>query len=150
MKARIDTFVQLSAALTGFGRVDLFGTAMVENYLKTLETGLPEGVVDELLAAFEKGLARGDGEAAIQAVLEDAKLGPVARSLAVLWYAGSWTSLPDDWCASYGAEALDVSRVLSAGAYRAGLQWEVAGAHPPGSKQQGFGAWALAPERSVA
>jgi len=148
MNARMEKFLGLSAVLTGFGRVELFGTAMATTYLQTLDTALPKGVVDELLAAYDPGVAQDAIEAAVNRMLEDPKLGPVARNLMVLWYCGSWTCLPDGWCAAYGPSRLDVSRVLSADAYQAGLQWIVAGAHPAGARQQGFGAWAMAPEGS--
>lgn len=149
MDARLDPFLRLSTALTGFGRVDLLGTAMAVTCLQTLDAALPTGLVAELLAAYPPGLSPTDDEAAVNRLLADTKLGPVARSLIVLWYSGSWTSMTDDWCASYGAAQLDVTRVLSADAYLAGLQWVVAGAHPPGARQQGFGAWAMAPEGST-
>jgi|SRR6516162_9621972 len=61
---------------------------------------------------------------------------------------GSWTVLPDTWRRAYGVFPLDETGVASATAYQAGLQWVVAGAHPPGSQQQGFGSWEGAPERS--
>jgi hypothetical protein len=149
MQERTEQFLGLSAVLTGFNRMQLLGTAMTGIYLDTLEAILPAGVVDELLAAYRK-LPEGPGrEAAVEAtILNDPKLGPVARNLIVLWYCGAWTALPDAWRTAYGASPLDTSRVLSADSYLAGLQWVVAGAHPAGSQQQGFGAWSMAPERS--
>ena len=30
-------------------------------------------------------------------ILDDPKLGPVARNLIMLWYCGTWTALPEDW-----------------------------------------------------
>jgi hypothetical protein len=135
--SRSERFVMLSARLTGFGRVTLLGTGMTAEYLTALDAVVGAPLVDELLAA-------GD----VRALLEDAKLGPVARNLILLWYCGTWTALGDDWRAAYGTSPLDATRVESAEAYQAGLQWIAAGAHPAGARQQGFGAWAVAPERA--
>jgi hypothetical protein len=136
----------MSALLTGFGPIDLLGTGMAESYLRTIDAAAPEGVVDELLDAFRRlpdGAAR--EAAAGTAILGDGKLGPVARNLILLWYRGTWTALPREWRSAYGASPLDTDRVVSPGAYQAGLQWVAAGAHPSGARQQGFGAWASPP-----
>lgn len=121
MDDRADRFVRASALLTGFGRVALLGTAMTDDYLRALDAALPAGTVDDLLAACE--------ERGAEAVMADERLAPVARSVIVLWYCGT----------------LD-GRVLSMESYLAGLQWVAAGAHPVGARQQGYGAWAVAPE----
>ena len=118
----------------------LLGTGMTNVYLRALDAVLPAGTLDDMLAA-------GDG---VSDLLEDPKLGPVARNLIPLWYCGTWTPLPDKWRAAYGTSPLDTNRVESAEAYQAGLQWVVAGAHPAGARQQGFGAWSVAPEAAVA
>lgn len=143
---RKDVFLELSQLLTGFGRVELLGTGMADAYLETLDTVLPAGLLDEILAAFAR-LPPGAGrEAAVASeILGYAKLGPVARNLILLWYCGTWTPLPDAWRAAYGASPLDVKRVVSGQAYQAGLQWTAAKAHPAGARQQGFASWAAAP-----
>jgi hypothetical protein len=133
--SRSERFIVLSARLTGFGRVTLLGTGMTAEYLASLDTVVGAQLVDELLAADDA-----------DALLQDAKLGPVARNLIMLWYCGTWTALPEDWRAAYGTSPLDTTRVESAEAYLAGLQWVVADAHPAGARQQGFGAWSVAPE----
>lgn len=170
MENRIDQFVRLSALLTGFAQLHLLGTGMAETYLRAADAALPEGVLGELLdagsppsagsaspggpalpgAAAQPGaasLAGGTdpGAAAGQAILGDAKLGPVARTLILLWYRGAWTALPQEWHSAYGASPQDVDHVVSAEAYQAGLQWDAAGAHPAGARQQGYGAWASPP-----
>jgi hypothetical protein len=148
---RFDRFLDLSERLTGFGQVDLLGTGVAGEYLSTLDAVLPEGMLDELLAAHDALPGGADRDAAVaSAILSDAKLGPVARNLILLWYCGAWTALPDAWRAAYGVSPLDTNRVVSAEAYLAGLQWLVARAHPAGAQQQGYGAWALPPEAAVA
>jgi hypothetical protein len=137
---RAERFIELSAFLTGYGRVELLGTGLTGLYLKTLDTVLPAGVVDELLEAGAGGRAEGE------AILDDPKLGPVARNVILLWYCGTWTALSDAWHAAYGSSPFDISRVVSAEAYQGALQWTAAGAHPAGARQQGFGAWSLPPE----
>jgi len=143
---RLDSFIETSALLTGFTPVTLLGTGMAESYLRAIDAAVPAGVVDELLDAFGR-LPGGAGReaAAGPAILGDAKLGPMARNLILLWYRGTWTSLPDAWRSAYGASPLDTDRVVSPEAYQAGLQWVAAGAHPAGARQQGFGAWAARP-----
>jgi len=140
----------MSVALTGFGRTELLGTGMVDEYLRTLDAILPVGLVDELLAAYE-GPPQGDDleGAVISRMLDDPKKGPVARNVILMWYCGTWTALPDAWRAAYGASPLDTNHVVSVEAYQAGLQWVAAGAHPAGALQQGFEAWSLEPERSL-
>jgi hypothetical protein len=145
---RIESFLGLSAPLTGFSRIELLGSGMAAEYLCTLEATLPAGVCNELLSAWDARPAGSDPEAAAAQLLNDPKLGPVAQHVILLWYCGSWTALPDAWRSAYGAAPLDVSRVVSAEAYQAGLQWLAAGAHAPGSRQQGFAAWSMPPEGS--
>lgn len=147
MSDRLDALVDLSALLTGFHRVQLFGTGMADQYLKTLEDVLPAAVLDGLLNAYEK-LPEGDErEAALEAqIFGHPDLGAVARNLILLWYTGTWRALPDEWRGRNGRSPLDLDRVVSPEAYVAGLQWVAAGAHPMGGRQQGFGSWALAPE----
>lgn len=141
MGARVEAFIEVSAELTGFCRVELAGTSMAEDYLAALDAVLPPGLLDRLLEQW-----RSKGR---DAVLGDATLGPVARNIVLLWYRGAWTPLPADWRAANGASPLDTARVISARAYRAGLQWVAAGAHPAGAAPQGYGAWALAPATST-
>ena len=131
MQDRMEQFLGLSVELTGFDRLHLLATAMTGTYIDTVDARLPAGVLDELLAVYGKLPAGAGREAAITRLLEDPKLGPVARNLILLWYCGTWES-----------------GVVSAEAYLAGLQWVAAGAHPAGARQQGFGAWSQAPESS--
>ena len=137
MDARATRFLEISADLTGFCRVELAGTGMTAAYLAALDAVLPVGLVDRLLAAWPN--------AGKSAVLDDPELGPVARNVILLWYRGAWSALPQDWRAAHGVSPHDTDRVLSAAAYRAGLQWAAASAHPAGAAPQGYGAWAAPP-----
>src|SRR4051794_30648175 len=119
MQGRTDRFLSLSAVLTGFTRAELLCAGVVDEYLRTLDAILPAGLVDELLAACEQLPQGADLESAFTSqILDDPRLGPVARNLALLWYCGTWTALPDAWRAAYGASPLDTNRVVSAVAYQ--------------------------------
>ena len=147
---RLDAFVDASVRLTGFTRTELLGTCVAEEYTKTLEAMLPESILDALLEAIN-GLPLGaehDSELSSK-VFDHRDLAPVARSLIVLWYTGTWTELPADWRARNGSSSLDTTRVVSANGYLAGLQWKTVGAHAPGGDMQGFGAWALPPAGDI-
>lgn len=144
MTSRPQSFVALSSALTGFSRVRIHGTGMTETYLDELDVILPDGFLDRLIDAFSTG-----GEDALNALLDDPDLGPVARQLTLLWYTGTWTALPEDWRQRNGASARDTTHVVSPASYQAGLQWAVVNAHPAGSRQQGFGFWSTAPAELV-
>lgn len=154
MQQTIENFLGLSALLTGFSSVVLAGTGMTGEYLRTLAMALPAGALEELLTAYAKLPSGNECDAAVESLLHDPKLGPVAQSLMLLWYTGAWSSLPATWHAAYGAAPADgkgaVSKgVVSGEAYQAGLQWIAAGAHAAGSAQQGFGAWNLPPGLST-
>src|SRR5579871_2361224 len=144
--APAESFAELSAALTGFRRAELWGTGQVESYLTELLNTVGEPITARLLDAGDTALCAIDPAAAIQAlILNDPDLGPVARNTIVMWYLGQWDPLPGAWRAKNGASPLDTSRVISAEAYRAGLAWTAAGTHPKGANPPGYGSWATAP-----
>jgi hypothetical protein len=139
---RLDEFLDLSIALTGFSKLHLIGTGVGTEYLETVEKIVPGEIIDQLLHAHAG--PGGDTELSA-ALLDDATLGPVARNIIVLWYTGTWIPLPEDWCESVGRSAADVAHVVSSEAYLAGLQWRTIGAHPPGGLPPGFASWACPP-----
>ncbi|MEF0943460.1 hypothetical protein [Rhizobium sp. BR 362] len=144
MSERLASFIALSSALTGFNAMRLQATGLAETYLALLDQIVPSGIVKDLLGSFRELPTDRDGERS-PAILGNARLGPIARNVIVLWYCGTWQQLPEGWRSAFGASPLDKTHLVSGAAYQAGLQWLAAGAHPPGAKQQGFGAWALAP-----
>lgn len=146
MNQRFERFLTLSERLTGFNRVPLLGTGVSDQYLNVVEAELPSGILDDLLAAFDRALAdENPNEAIASQLCGDARFGPIIRSVILLWYCGTWTALSDEWCTAYGPCKSRSNYVVSAQSYQSGLQWAVAGAHPPGARQQGFGAWSRAP-----
>jgi hypothetical protein len=137
-----DSFVALSAALTGFREVDLWGTGQAERYLDEVIATVGDALVARLLVTGDEALRTGRLQ---KLVMDDPDLGPVARNVIVLWYLGQWNALPHEWRNRNGASPLDVPRVISADAYSSGLVWTAIGAHPMGAKPPGFGSWANPP-----
>jgi hypothetical protein len=148
MTSRSQSLIELSAALTGFSPVLLRGTGMTQQYLQKIESIVPERLLDGLFGDIENS-SDTSGRHDLTAILQDPDLAPVARAIAVLWYCGAWTELPEEWRARNGAAPGDTSGVVSGAAYQAGLQWTVVGAHPAGARQQGFGAWSVAPAELI-
>jgi len=145
-------FVALSAILTGYEQVELWGTGVAEVYFQTV-VGIVGGDVAKQLLAVGAAIQerwRGDPgglDAAVRAeILASPKLGPVARNVIQLWYLGSWMQLPEAWRSEFGTSPADTTRVVSAAAYQQSLVYDAMAAHPPGAKQPGFGSWALDPE----
>jgi hypothetical protein len=98
----LERFMAFSAGATGFRVTDLWGTGQAEDYFET--------VLDEA------------GEALLRELLEDqatafgsAKLGPLARNIIKLWYAGTWYELPPEWAAAFGAPLKRVPAPRQAG-----------------------------------
>jgi len=148
-------FLDLSVVLTGFSRLDLLGTGMLDLYCETLTEIVGESICGELWTAFEK-LKRKCGvldelEAAIEKqILPDEKLGPVAKAIVQMWYLGQWSQTPAPWREKYGTNPNDFNHVISAAAYTEGLIWRAAGTHPMGTKQPGFGTWSAPPVQIAA
>jgi hypothetical protein len=128
--------------LTGFRKVDLWGTGQAERYLEDVVGTVGDAIVARLLVTGGEALSTGRLQAL---VLDDPDLGPVARNVIVLWYLGQWNALPNEWRNRNGASPRDVPRVISADAYAAGLVWRAAGAHPMGANPSGYGSWANPP-----
>jgi hypothetical protein len=144
MTSRPQSFLELSAALTGVSPVLLRGTGMTQAYLGKIESIVPERLLERLFTTFSNASGN-SAQHGLEAILDDSDLGPVARAIAVMWYCGSWTELPEAWRKRNGAAPGDTNGVVSGAAYQAGLQWTVVGAHPAGARQQGFGAWSTEP-----
>ena len=148
-------FLSLSVALTGYNEAELHATGMVETYYDVMTSTLGGALVGELLSAWAQVVEWADGDETDvdvlvqQHILADDKLAAMAKNLVTLWYLGQWNQMPGAWRSQYGATASDLTRVVSAEAYREGLVWPTIGAHPMGAKQQGFGAWSLQPKKGV-
>jgi hypothetical protein len=128
-------FIELSAALTGFTRVELEGTGVSEDIWNELIEKEGSAKADALLKAWEqvKASSRSQEDALNDMVFSDKDLGPVAKTVIAAWYTGQW-----------GNSAFDPDAVIiSSQAYIEGLVWKAAKAHPMGAKQPGFGTWSF-------
>lgn len=137
-------FLRLSVIATGYDEYTLLGTGMLETYYDELLRIVGAREAGSLFGALGD-VPDGDEHAFRRKILDDARYGPVARNVMVMWYLGTWTQLPREWRNTYGATSYDTDHVVSAAAYRAGLVWPTAGTHPMGAKQQGYGSWAVPP-----
>ncbi len=142
----VEQFLGLSVALTGFSRVELLGTGMLERYYDTVNLIIGEREMGKLLTqwmeAKERALPGALDEVVRELLLENFRYGPVARRLIRLWYLGAWSQLPQEWRNAFGATSYDVAHIVSPEAYQESLVWTAGEAHPMGAKQQGFGTWA--------
>lgn len=147
-------FVAFSVVLTGYDEAELWGTGMVEPYLRFLDSVVGDQMTGSLLSAANDALqAAGGDEARLEQlvrddILGDDTLGPIARNLIVLWYLGQWNQLPPDWRDRHGASALDQTGIVSPDAYAQGLAWKAIHTHPQGALMPGYGSWALPPAGS--
>jgi hypothetical protein len=138
----IESFLSLSVHLTGFQRVELVATGMLEEYFQFLLANVEHEAVQQLwaIAARVDKLAAANNPASLIAVIQhaltDPNLGPIAKNVMRLWYTGSWRKDPSD---AFSSE------VVSAQSYQQGLQWKAARSHPAGAKQPGFGSWSELP-----
>lgn len=139
-------FLDLSVPLTGFDRLALEGTGLVDTYFRTLQR---QADATELAAFWQAGqhiLRRaGQHPALLDALLRvelfpASAFGGLAQNIVFLWYCGQWQPTVD----APGANLATVKNV-SAQTYVQGLVWLAAQTHPPGAKQPGFGSWARPP-----
>ncbi|HYO83733.1 MAG TPA: hypothetical protein VES20_20190 [Bryobacteraceae bacterium] len=149
MNTRLEKFLIVSQHLVSFDPFLLLGTGVAVDYLRTLDQSVPKGISEAFVNTADQFSGCSDAEAVATSLLNDFTLGPVARNIIMLWYLGSWMALPAEWHAAYGTSETERTGVVSAAAYQAGLQWEIIGAHPPGSRQQGFASWANAGSRAA-
>lgn len=146
----LELFYDLSVVLTGFSRFELQGTGVGESYFTTAMNIVGRDIMTELIVQFVEILQASDGEKEFdrtfrKKVINDDKLGPVAANLIKMWYLGNWEQLPNKWRDRYVNSSLDVTKVVSAAAYREGLVWLALETHPQGAKPTGFGTWGEKP-----
>jgi hypothetical protein len=146
----LDDFLALSVDLTAFGQVDLLGTGLAHEYYEKVRTACGDDIVTDLLAAYREARAGADDAAGLDRslrhlIFSDERLGPVARNVIKLWFAGTWYGLPPEWTDSFGARAAGQTSTVTAASYQEGLLWPAIGANPPGAKAPGYGSWARPP-----
>ena len=151
-----EEFLSLSVGLTAFEETELLGTGLAHQYLAKVREACGDEVVNDLLDAHRavRAEAAGPGGSYDRALLDralrhrifsDDRLGPVARNVIKLWYAGMWYGLPPEWTDRYGAHTAAETSTVTAASYQEGLLWRAIGANPPGAKAPGYGSWAQPP-----
>ena len=156
-----EKFLDLSVDLTAFEETDLLGTGMARPYLAKVRAACGDEVVTALLDAHRDARADAAGDAGHHdrrpldrdlldralrhRIFSDDRLGPVARNVTKLWYAGMWYALPPEWIDLYGAHTAAETSTISAASYQEGLLWRAIGANPQGAKAPGYGSWAQPP-----
>ena len=151
-----EDFLNLSVDLTAFEQVDLLGTGLARQYLAKVRAACGDEVVTALLDAYREARADAAGTAGSpdpslldralrHRIFSDDLLGPVARNVIKLWYAGMWYGLPPEWTDANGAQTAAETSTVGTGSYQEGLLWPAIGANPPGAKAPGYGSWALPP-----
>ena len=142
-----DSFLTLSAELTGFGKQELLGTGSADGYRDWLSSTFPK-VFADLLSAWEK-IEReypdppSREEPLRQRIFEDPYLGPFVKNTLVLWYTATWEELEKSWAEQYGQP--EVTARVFGEAYPETLAPKAAGAHPIGANPTGFGSWSRPP-----
>jgi hypothetical protein len=140
-------FGQLSATLTGFSEVELAETGSGARYASWLHESFPD-VLSELLATWSEISQSSPPDQwqsrLVATVLPDPRLGPFARAVTHLWYTATWTQMPAEWRAEFGARDSDQVRVFGT-AYLAALAWRAGGIHPQGGRATGYASWSLPP-----
>jgi len=146
-----EDFLRLSVELTAFPETELLGTGLAHEYLAKVRAACGDEIVTALLDAYGAVCADADGDAGSRdralrhRIFSDECLGPVARNVIKLWYAGMWYGLPSDWTDRYGARTAAETSTVTAASYQEGLLWPAIGANPPGAKAPGYGSWAQPP-----
>ncbi|NMO19858.1 sorbitol dehydrogenase [Pyxidicoccus fallax] len=144
--SRLEQFVALSSALTGFTPdvlsppLDPTDPPLKQLYLDTADRH-GEATVDALLAAFDT-LRGQPAQTIANTLLEVDNPTPsatalMARSIIKLWYVGSWYD-------TTSTSATD-GTVVSMNAYIGGLAWVAMQAHPMGYSELKFGYWNAPP-----
>lgn len=141
-----ETFVSLSATLTGFSEAELAGTGMAKTYYEALRQIVGTQICTRFLNA----------DSCPPELLQSRVFGPLARNVIRMWYLGQWKRIPSSWLKELTDANIDLpdqfdafgrnnDRVLSSQAYQQGLAWTAMGVNPMGAKQPGFGSWSWAP-----
>lgn len=145
--ALMDGFLTFSSEVTAFSVFELRGTGEAEAYLDAAEGVVGEAVLNDLFAAHGKVTGAGEErEGQIRReILGDPRLGPVARNIIKMWFAGIWYQLPQAWISAYGPVKNDETFTVRPSSYTEGLLWKTIGANPPGAKSPGYGSWAEPP-----
>jgi hypothetical protein len=134
-----ETFLAVSAALTGFDVAELRATGMVDTYRDLVS----EQAGEQLLGRLAADVAAGPGAGDLLAGGEDtAGTAELARAIACVWYLGIWPGT----AAVETDDGPEAPFMVSADSYTNGLVWRTIQGRAPGSVGPGHGSWALPPD----
>ena len=128
--SRFGLFLSLSKYLTGEPALD---RELAQRHFDRLQSASDAEALANLLLqweAAEKNPAQTDR--LVRKILSDSVLGPLAKTLILLWYTGGIKNVIDN---------TTVWVIETAGDYYGALAWKVVGSHPPGLSNQFFGHW---------
>ncbi len=140
---RLKLFAKISAVLTGFNVMELWGTSMMETYFYWVNAQTKGAELDSFYAEFEKVFTYNVTDEAIDRAVADSimpkeSFGGLANAIITLWYLGQWTCGEGEKAKTY---------IPTPEAYQQGLIWLIGQTHPPGAKQPGYGSWATTPDK---
>jgi len=134
-KKTADIFLDISVFLTGFNKMELLGTGMLETYFNVVTNMNNVALVESFLSESEKILTKNQGNTEkinneiLHKLMPDSLYNGLAKNIITMWYMGNW-----------------MNTVISPQSYVQGLIWGVAETHPPGAKQPGYASWSTAPK----
>jgi hypothetical protein len=140
------SFIRISARLTGFSEEELLGTGMQETYYYVIMKELDQdnvraffGKTDEILNG-KKGIEENIRKYFIPPCGETPYAG-LAQRIILMWYTGIWTTMNG----SDTKKPDQRTAMISAATYQQGLIWTVAETHPAGARQPGYNSWSKPP-----
>jgi len=130
-----ESFLKISAFLTGFTETELTGTGMLATYYNFILSTSPPQAVNDFFTDMEAFLKAkpADPEKVMKAnFMPLNRYNGLTQYIINMWYTGNW---------GLGYNGI----VISAASYIQGLMWETGHTHPAGAKQPGFASWAEKP-----
>jgi hypothetical protein len=123
-------FFSLSEYLTGEPNL---GRNLAQRHFSRLRSVSDPSALAELLVQWQAAQKNpAQTERLVRKILSDSILGPLAKTLIMLWYTGGIKDVVDNttfWTIETAAD------------YFGALAWKVVGSHPPGLSNQFFGHW---------
>lgn len=140
---QLNTFIHLSAILTGAGRTTISSRKeqrqLAETYFRILNKEVPAARVKALFKKFSMIEASVGPEELMEHVkakiLPDETLGPIAKSIIRMWQLGVWCN-----------DTPQHNNVVISGiAFKNGMVWGTMGAHPIGYNSEDVSYWNTLP-----
>jgi hypothetical protein len=121
------SFLSLSEYLTGEIRMD---RGLAHSHFRRMQLASDAIATTKLLLHWREAQKNPSHTAEMVGnILADTVLGPLAKTLMLLWYTGGIKNAAGLW------------EIESAADYFGALAWKVVGSHPPGLSNQFYGHW---------